>query len=112
MDLKPGTLRHLQEYIHEQSIKRGFADETAEEQLIILVEEIGEIAKAYRKNTGMYVSSSDQGKDNEDIGQEVADVINMLFAFATSMGIDIERSFLEKEVKNTQRTYERAENKG
>ena len=109
MELEIGTIRHLQEYAAFKSKERGFDDETAEERLIILVEELGEIMKAYRKRAGMYVNQAD--KKNDDIGQEIGDVLNMLMAFANAVGVDVENDFRAKEEKNDLRNYKRGAKK-
>ncbi|MBI2584020.1 MAG: hypothetical protein HYW25_05105 [Candidatus Aenigmarchaeota archaeon] len=106
--LREGTLRHIQEYITHKIDQRGFADETVHERLLLLTEEVGELVNACRKVTGMNV---DQNREiNNKIGEEITDVINMVFAVGIKLGIDIEREFLAKEAIVDKRIYKRSEN--
>lgn len=104
--LTEGTIRHLQEYISEKVTKRGFADETIQERLLLLTEELGELVNACRKITGMNV---DQNREIAHTpGEELVDVINMTFAVGIALGVDIEKEFRAKEEKIDQRTYKRS----
>ncbi len=105
MELKSGTLEHLQEYIGEKIKQRGFEDEPLNERLLMLAEEVGELVKACRKLNGMYV---DQNKEIvAKVGEEVADVLNMLFAVAIELGLDMEKEFKAKEKIIDERVYAR-----
>jgi len=109
MELTPGTVEHLQEYIHAKIKERGFDDESLHERLLMLTEEVGELVKACRKISGMYVD-----KDREIVnktGEEVADVLNLLFAVGIELGLDIEKEFIAKEAVNNKRTYKRSTDK-
>ena len=50
-------------------------------------------------------------KATNKVGEEVVDVINMVFAVAIKLGLDVEKEFLEKNKKVDERIYKRAENK-
>lgn len=45
------SLKEIQEYIRRVIKIRGFADESAEQKMLMLIEEVGELAKAIRKDT-------------------------------------------------------------
>ena len=103
--LPAGTVRHLQNYIAEKIKQRGFENETLQERLLLLAEELGELVNACRKISGMNV---DQNREiTNKTGEEVADVINMAFAVGIELGLDIEKEFLEKEKKIDKRVYGR-----
>jgi NTP pyrophosphatase (non-canonical NTP hydrolase) len=105
MELKKGTLKDLQAYISFKIKERGFDDESTQEQLLLLTEEVGELINAYRKGSNMYV---DQNRASDaDVGGEIVDVINFLFAVAIGLGIDVEREFRKKEKVIDARQYER-----
>jgi len=105
MELKKDTISLLQEYMVAKIKERGFEDESLHERLLLLTEEVGELAKACRKISGMNV-----GKHSKDhsVGEEVTDVINMVFAVAIKLGVDVEKEFLAKEVKNDARHYKKS----
>jgi NTP pyrophosphatase (non-canonical NTP hydrolase) len=107
--LKLGTIQHLQEYVAEKIKERGFEDEGLHERLLMLTEEVGELINACRKISGMYV---DQNREIVNkTGEELCDVINMVFAVGIKLGIDIEKEFLTKEAIIDKRKYERASKK-
>ena len=106
MELQEGTIKHLQEYIAQKVRERGFEDESLHERLLLLTEELGELVHACRKISGMNV---DQNREITDkVGEEVADVLNLIFAVGIKLGLDIEKEFIEKEKIIDQRVYKRA----
>ena len=106
MELQEGTIKHLQEYIAQKVRERGFEDESLHERLLLLTEELGELVHACRKISGMNV---DQNREITDkVGEEVADVLNLIFAAGIKLGLDIEKEFIEKEKIIDQRVYKRA----
>ena len=106
--LAVGTIRHLQEYVRGKIKERGFEDETLHERLLLLTEELGELVHACRKISGMNV---DQHREiTNKAGEEVADVLNMVFAVGIELGLDIEHEFFEKEKKIDKRVYKRSSN--
>lgn len=105
MDFKLGTIKHLQEFVAEKIKARGFEDETLHERLLLLTEELGELVKACRKISGMNV---DQNREIiNKTGEEIADVINLIFAVGIELGLDIEKEFIEKNKKVDERFYKR-----
>jgi NTP pyrophosphatase (non-canonical NTP hydrolase) len=105
MELKAGTIKHLQEHIAFKIKERGFADENVQERLLLLTEELGELVKACRKISGIKV---DQNKKHDiDLGGEVTDVVNLIFAVGIELGLDIEKEFIEKNKKIDERVYAR-----
>ena len=107
--LQPGTITQLQEYIEFKLKERGFDNETLHERLVLLMEEVGELAKACRKISGMNIDAGRE--DTYKVGEEITDVLNMLFAVGIELGIDIEKEYFNKEAKIDQRTYERSQKK-
>lgn len=107
IQLKKGTIKNLQEYVAHKIEKRGFEDETVHERLLLLMEEVGELTRACRKITGMNCDVN--RKITVNVGEEIADVINMIFAVGIELGLDIEKEFLKKEKIIDTRVYERLE---
>lgn len=102
--LIPGVVKKLQDFIADKIIERGFEDETVHETLLLLVEEVGELVKAVRKMSGMNVSK--HSKDF-DPGQEMVDVINLIFAVGVKLDLDIEKEFIKKNIEIDKRIYKR-----
>lgn len=108
LQLNAGTIHHLQEYIAGKIKERGFEDETLQERLLLLTEELGELVNACRKISGMNV---DQHREiTNEVGEEVVDVLNMVFAVGIELGIDIEKKFFKKDEKIDKRVYKRSPN--
>ena len=105
--LAEGTLRKLQDYISAKIKERGFEDESLEERLLILTEEMGELVWICRRVYGIGHVKKEKGKTKEDVASEMADIINMLFAVADCLDLDLEKAFYKKEGKIDQRVYRR-----
>ena len=105
MDLKPGTIQHLQDYVAQKIQGRGFADESLHERLLLLTEELGELVNACRKISGMNVDKNREIQNN--VGEEIADMINLIFAVGIQLGLDIEKEFISKNKIVDQRIYGR-----
>ncbi len=105
--VKPPTeaIKQLQAYVTAKIKERGFSDETLQERLLLLVEEVGELVKAGRKVSGMNV---DQDREIiHEAGEELADVLNLLFAVAAELNIDVASELEKKEAIIDQRKYKR-----
>ena len=104
--LKEGTIKCLQEYIEQKLKERKFDDETLHERLLLLTEEVGELINSCRKLTGMNV---DQAREiTNETGEEITDVINMIFSVGIKLGLNIEEEFYKKEKRIDERNYKRA----
>ena len=109
MELKKETISNLQEYIGEKIKTRGFEDETLQERLLLLTEELGELVNACRKISGMNVDKDREIKN--ETGEEIVDVINLVFAVGIILGLDIEKEFIAKEAIIDKRIYKRTSKK-
>jgi len=108
MKLRTGTIKHLQKYCAVKIETRGFKDESLHERLLLLVEEVGELVKACRKISGMNID-----KNREILfktGEEITDVINLVFAVGIELGLDIEKEFIKKNKIVDKRIYARSKN--
>lgn len=101
--LKPNpTLQDLQQYITDTLEHRNLTDSSLQDEFIMLVEEVGELAKALRKHSG---HKMDVTAPDINIRHEAADVLWMLIATCNKLGIDLEQAVREKEEHNKQRTW-------
>lgn len=99
------TLQEIQKYIKEVIEIRGFANQEIEKTMLLLLEEVGELAKSIRKNaTNM---SIDKNKINhyDTIESEVADVFIVLSSVCNKLEIDLFKSLKDKEEENIKRTW-------
>lgn len=104
---KTSTLNEIQEYIKNVINLRGFGSQPVEQQLLLLIEEVGELAKAIRKEkTNMRI---DKNKINnyKSIESEVADVFIVLTSICNGLDIDLLESLIEKENININRKWEK-----
>lgn len=92
----------FQTYVAKMVVERGFGKETPPEMLMLLVEEVGELAKAIRKAHGI---KSDEQSEKFKIEQEAADVFIYLLDICNHFGIDLEKAFRDKEEINKNRTW-------
>jgi NTP pyrophosphatase (non-canonical NTP hydrolase) len=96
------TLSNYQQLIRELIVERGFDKETVPEVFTLLVEEVGELAKAIRKANGQKI---DQKSKQHDVQEEAADVFWLLIDICNRLEIDLEKAFREKETKNQKRSW-------
>lgn len=96
------TLGQYQKLIKTLVKERGFDKETVPEVFTLLVEEMGELAKAIRKANGQKV---DKARKQHDVEEEAADVFWLLVDLCNRLDIDLARAFEEKEKKNQTRKW-------
>lgn len=101
----PQSLVDYQELIARLAVERGFDSETVSEVFTLLVEEVGELAKAIRKNTGVKI---DKASRQHDVAEEAADVFWLLIDLCNRLDIDLTKAFADKELKNRERTWTHA----
>lgn len=84
-------------------MERGFEKETVSEVFTLLIEEVGELAKAIRKQNGQKV---DLARRQHDVEEEIADVFWLIIDLSNRLDIDLSKAFAEKEAKNATRVWE------
>lgn len=72
--------------------------------MLILLEEVGELAKALRKQSGLKIDHA-RACHYGNLKHEMADVLICLFVLANKCNINIFESLSEKEQINCQRTW-------
>ena len=100
------TLGEWQEYIACKIEERGFADETLQDSFMLLVEEVGELAKSLRPLHGIKVATDSTQKGHQDIEHEAAAVFWLIVCVCNKLGIDLDSAIRSKEVKNAKRTWQ------
>ena len=97
------SLIEIQNYIKDMKKARKFDKVTIEREMMLFVEEIGELAKAIRKSTKGRLDITKEYEAN--IEEELADCLIYLLSIANISKVDIFQAFKEKEIKNCNRTW-------
>jgi NTP pyrophosphatase (non-canonical NTP hydrolase) len=90
----------VQEYYRRIAAQRGFEKETAHDCFVLLVEEVGELARVLRKREGLARHHA-SGKHDESL--ELADVLLYVVHMANILGIDLSDAIKMKEEINLAR---------
>ena len=102
--LKPNpTLADIQAYIALALRYRKLDDSSLQDEFILLVEEMGEFAKALRQHTGHKMGAEAPA---QNLAHEAADVLWMLLATCNKLGIDLESALRQKDQHNKTRTWQ------
>jgi NTP pyrophosphatase (non-canonical NTP hydrolase) len=94
------ALKAFQEYYKRAALQRGYSKEGPKECLLLMVEEVGELARALRKREklvrhGAYAGSSES--------HELADVFLYVVHMANVLGLDLAGIVREKEFINVEK---------
>ncbi len=78
--------------------------------LAILMEETGELARIFSRRYGEQSAKDQEDISREKMGEEMADVLFVLFCLANQTGINLEEEFLKTMEKKTKRDLHRHKN--
>lgn len=98
------TLPDLQAHIKAICAERGWDNNTPEQIFLLLTEEVGELAKATRKEIKLYGEAAKP--DRFHLEEEFADVLNYLMDLANHFGVDLETAYRKKHAYNAERVWE------
>lgn len=96
------TLADLQTYIKEVCRERDWDKRPVLEKMLLLTEEVGEVARALRQELGIAMEPREQ---REHLAHELVDVFNYVLDIANEYDIDMEAAFRSKWDKNATRTW-------
>ncbi len=99
------SLDQIQDYIKKVINIRGFGNQSVEDELLLLVEEVGELAKAIRKNATSMKIDQNKIQNYDTIENEIADVFIVLNTICNTLNINLFDSFSTKEKINTERKW-------
>lgn len=91
------ALKAFQEYYRRAALERGYAKEGPKECLLLMVEEVGELARALRKREKL-VRHGSYSESNE--AHELADVFLYVVHMANVLGLDLAHIVRDKEIVN------------
>lgn len=103
------SLKVLQHYYQKVAHERGYEKEDARDCMLLLTEEVGELARAVRKSVGL---QRDGGYVDVDVARELADVQLYLLHFANILELDLGEAISHKEAENSQRFLAKSNGKG
>lgn len=99
------SLREVQKYINEVNEIRGFNKQDITKIMLLLTEEIGELAKAIRKDATDMKTDTNKQDSYDSIESEVADVFYVFSCVCNKLNIDIFNCLKEKEKENINRNW-------
>ena len=102
---KENSINEIQNYIKKIMEIRGFNKEKSSDKILLLVEEVGELAKAIRKNEKKLGIDKTKEYNYSSIESEIADVFIVLLSICDILNMDLLKVFLEKEEENIKRTW-------
>jgi NTP pyrophosphatase (non-canonical NTP hydrolase) len=97
-------MEDFQKYIKDMMAERGFDKNNIFQQMLLLSEEIGELAKAVRKAENLDVESAKEAGYGS-VQDELADVLMYILSVANNYDIDLEQAFRKKEEQNKTRNW-------
>lgn len=101
------SLRKVQQYIKAVNTVRGFEDQPIEERMLLLTEEIGELAKSIRKNATNMSTDVNKQYNYDSIESEVSDCLYVLASVCNRLDIDMFKCLKDKERENIHRVWKK-----
>ena len=99
------SINEIQSYIKKVMEVRGFNKEKSSDKILLLVEEVGELAKAIRKNERKLGIDKTKEYNYSSIESEIADVFIVLLSICDILNMDLLKVFLDKEEENIKRIW-------
>ena len=101
------SLEEVQKYIKQVIKIRGFENQEIEKTMLLLIEEVGELAKSIRKNATDMSIDNDKINHYDTIESEIADVFIVLNSICNKLNIDLYTALKNKEQENIKRTWKK-----
>ena len=101
------TLREVQNYVKNVNKIRGFHKQEITKVMLLLLEEVGELAKAIRRKATDIAIDKKKINHYDTVEEEIADVLYMLLCVCNDLDIDLYSCIKEKEAKNIKRIWEK-----
>jgi NTP pyrophosphatase (non-canonical NTP hydrolase) len=93
----PPAVKSFQHYYRRAALQRGYAQENPKDCLLLMVEEVGELARALRKRAHL-MRHGNEITNQESL--ELADVFIYVIHMANILKIDLSKVVQEKELIN------------
>ena len=101
------SLREVQKYIEDMNEVRGFNNESIQDRMLLLTEEIGELAKSIRKTSTNMCTDVHKEYNYDTVESEIADCFYVLTSVASYLNIDVFKCLKDKEEKNIHRVWKK-----
>lgn len=101
------SLEEVQKYIKKVIKIRGFENQEIEKTMLLLIEEVGELAKSIRKNDTNMCIDNEKINHYDTIESEIADVFIVLNSICNKLNIDLYTALKNKEQENIKRTWKK-----
>lgn len=106
------TLPALQAHVDAVCRHFGWDESSNEKCFLLLIEEVGELAKAMRKSMGFAIEQNNPDKPVQsaeavqaNLAEEFADVLNYFVELASRFNVDLEQAYKDKLMSNLQRQW-------
>ena len=99
--------KEVQQYIKNVIKIRGFSNQEIEKTMLLLLEEVGELAKSIRKDATDMGIDKNKANHYDTIESEVADVFIVLCSVCNKLDIDLYKALKTKEKENIMRTWKK-----
>lgn len=99
------TLQEIQYHLTVVCKERGWDKKTISQVYLLLVEEVGELAKEVRKRLDFETDQIDTIKNKHEVEGEIADIFNYLLEIASRFDIDLAQAYMNKQKINRNRTW-------
>jgi len=99
------SLTEIQEYTRKILDIRGFSHNTIEEEMLLLLEEVGELAKAVRKASPRMNIDIERMQNYDTIESEAADIFIVLMKICNMLDISLFEALVAKEKINCGRKW-------
>ena len=99
------SLIDLQDYFASVFSIRGFNNEKTSDKMLMLIEEVGELAKALRKSEKRIAIDYERIKEYESVESELADVFIVLLSVCINENVNLMEAVLKKEEVNINRLW-------
>lgn len=104
--LRAKDLPELQKFCAQFVIEKGFADESPQDLMILLQEELGELARSVRKTIGIKHERQGQIAESSDhLALELADCFKYILILANKFNVDLLTAFQKKQRIDCNRTW-------
>ena len=99
------SLNQIQDYIKTVVKLRGFDKQPIQETILLLLEEMGELAKAIRKSATKMSVDVDKMQNYDTVESEAADVFFVLMAACNQLDVNLFQALKDKEQENCKRNW-------